>query len=123
MAPSPYDPVNKIAKLAEFLTPSKPIQSMEYLEGRIAELERVDEILSFGGRSIFIVGDRGVGKTSLAQTAAILHTHSSYDFIYTACDPTPYGTFGKLSKDLLIKLAQLASEHQKDSIETKSSKT
>ena len=103
------------------LSPSKPIQSEEYLEGRIDELEKVDEILSFGGRSVFIVGDRGVGKTSLAQTAATLHTSSNYEYVYSACDPKPYGTFGKLCKDLLIKLAQLVAEHQSESLETRSS--
>ncbi|MCD4675138.1 MAG: ATP-binding protein [Desulfobacula sp.] len=110
----------KIDEVSKYLSPSHPINSFEFLEGRIDELEKIDDILSFGGRSAFIVGDRGVGKTSLAQTAAIIHTHSKYDYVYTACDPKPYGTFGKITKDMLIKLAQLVSEHHNDSMETKS---
>lgn len=113
-----YSVVDNVSK---FLSPSKPINSEEFLQGRFKELEKIDEILSFGGRSAFIIGDRGVGKTSLAQTAAIIHSHAKYDFVYTACDPKPFGTFGKITKDLLIRLAQLTSIHAKDSVETKSS--
>jgi hypothetical protein len=43
------------------LSSTTPIRSSEFLRGRVLQ----------PGRHIFIHGDRGVGKTSLAQTAAI----------------------------------------------------
>jgi len=79
----------KIDEVSKFLSPSAPIKSIEFLEGRLNELEKIDDILSLGGRSAFIVGERGVGKTSLAQTASIMHTNSKYEYIYSACDPKP----------------------------------
>ena len=62
-----------LKKIPSYFRPSSPIDSEEFLKGRISELERVDEILSHDWRSTFIIGERGVGKTSLAKTAAFLH--------------------------------------------------
>jgi hypothetical protein len=57
-------------KLGEILSPSQPVRSIEYLLGRDDELEAIDRALFQPGRHIFIYGDRGVGKSSLAATAA-----------------------------------------------------
>ena len=55
------------------ITPSSPIQSYENLHGRHGQLDQIEQALYSPGRHIFIYGDRGVGKTSLAQTAAFAH--------------------------------------------------
>lgn len=52
------------------LFPSSPIQSHEFLFGRDAQLERIRRALMAPGRQIFIYGERGVGKSSLANAAA-----------------------------------------------------
>ena len=57
-------------KLNEVVSPAQPIQSVEHLFGREAELSRIEKALFAAGRHIFIYGDRGVGKSSLAATAA-----------------------------------------------------
>lgn len=59
-----------IAKLTETLTPTFPISTIERLRGRERELETVRRALVMPGRHVFIYGDRGVGKSSLAHTAA-----------------------------------------------------
>lgn len=62
------------AELNRLLSPSDPIRSPEFLLGRERNLTEIKRELSVTGRHIFIYGDRGVGKTSLAQTAAqIVH--------------------------------------------------
>jgi Cdc6-like AAA superfamily ATPase len=71
--------------LAENLTPSKSIQTPEKLFGRTKNLTAIDRALSSPGRQIFIHGDRGVGKTSLALTAAFLHTDSHVAPIQVMC--------------------------------------
>ncbi|MGL4234225.1 MAG: ATP-binding protein [Casimicrobium sp.] len=58
--------------LAEQVSPSRPIQSPEFLFGRGAELDRIRKALYAPGRHIFVFGDRGVGKSSLGATAATL---------------------------------------------------
>lgn len=86
------------AILNEHLTPSTSIKTPERLFGRERNLTAISRALNSSGRQIFIHGDRGVGKTSLAQTAAVLHTHSSQEPIYTVCGKT--STFGDVIQDI-----------------------
>lgn len=57
-------------KLNEIVSPAQPIQSIEHLFGRHKELDRIEKALFAPGRHIFVYGHRGVGKSSLAATAA-----------------------------------------------------
>ena len=60
--------------LRRHFTPARPISSSEYLRGREAKLRQIDRAFNSEGKHIFIFGDRGVGKTSLARTAALIHS-------------------------------------------------
>jgi AAA+ ATPase superfamily predicted ATPase len=71
--------------LAEHVRPSSPIESFEHLFDREKQLNRIEEALSSPGRHIFIYGDRGAGKTSLAKSAAYKHHPSLSEPVYTAC--------------------------------------
>ncbi len=79
------DKENFAAVLHQHLSPSSPIQSPEHLFGRGAQLREIEEALFARGRHIFIYGDRGVGKTSLAQTAAFSHQGADNDPILLTC--------------------------------------
>src|SRR3954470_15643403 len=74
--------------LAENLTPSDSIKTPERLYGREKTLQTIDRAFNSPGRQIFIYGDRGVGKTSLALTAAYLHTGVENLPIYVMCGRT-----------------------------------
>src|SRR3981189_1934518 len=74
--------------LSENLTPSDSIKTPERLFGREKTLTTIDRAFSSPGRQIFIFGDRGVGKTSLALTAAYLHTGMENAPIYVMCGRT-----------------------------------
>jgi uncharacterized protein len=74
--------------LAENLTPSDSIKTPDRLFGREKTLREIDRAFSSPGRQIFIFGDRGVGKTSLALTAAYLHTGVENLPIYVMCGKT-----------------------------------
>jgi uncharacterized protein len=76
------------------LRPSSPVQSEEHLHGREVQIRRIKEALYSPGRTVFIYGDRGVGKTSLAQTIAYAHHSSNHDPLLLACGP--HSTFGGL---------------------------
>lgn len=78
------------------LRPSSPIQSEEHLYGRETQIKRIREALYSPGRTVFIYGDRGVGKTSLAQTVAYAHQSSKHDPILLACGAQ--STFGGLMR-------------------------
>ena len=69
------------------LQPERPIRSVEFLRGRAEQFDvTVRELQYFDGIP-FIFGYRGVGKTSLARTAAQIATKSDREHIYVACAP------------------------------------
>lgn len=53
-----------------YLTSTRPVQSVEHLKGREKMLRALTDALTVPGRHAFVYGYRGVGKSSLAQTAA-----------------------------------------------------
>ena len=67
--------------------PSQPIQTVEHLLGRATELARIDKALFAPGRHVFVYGDRGVGKSSLAATAARQYQSADNQYIDISCAP------------------------------------
>lgn len=65
-----YDKQRLREQLKVALSAAQPVRTPEKLKGRERELEGIDRALCAPGRNIFIFGDRGVGKSSLAATAA-----------------------------------------------------
>jgi uncharacterized protein len=80
------------------LSPSQAIQTPELLKGRDKQLDDIRRSLYQEGRQVFIHGYRGVGKTSLAQTAAIQYQSSEAQPILLGC--TENGTFYQTIRDL-----------------------
>lgn len=72
-------------KLHSVLTPSSPIDSIEFLFGRRKEQENIEEALYAKGRHCFIYGERGVGKSSLAYTVANQFQSSDKAYIKINC--------------------------------------
>lgn len=85
MAISDVDEEQFRAVIRETFTPSEEVKTPERLFGRTKNLTAIDRALNSPGRQIFIYGDRGVGKTSLARTAAQLHNVSDGAPIYVPC--------------------------------------
>lgn len=85
--------INKLDKhafgkiLNNTVYPSQPIHSIEHLFGREKELDRIEKALFAGGRHVFIYGDRGVGKSSLAATAANQYQSADAEYIDVSCSP------------------------------------
>lgn len=86
------------------ISPTSPIQSQEHLYGREHQIQQVEQALYAPGRSIFIYGDRGVGKTSLAQTVAYSFQYVEHDPVLITC--TPDSTFCGIMEFAIAKLHQ-----------------
>lgn len=74
--------------LNRHLTPSAHITSPERLFGRGKKLIQIERAFNSTGRHVFIFGDRGVGKTSLAMTAAYMHQSAAEEPVYVLCSET-----------------------------------
>jgi hypothetical protein len=82
-----YDSQDFGKQLGQLVFPAQPIHSVEHLFGRQKELKRIEECLYAAGRHVFIYGDRGVGKSSLAATAANQYQSSDSEYIDVSCSP------------------------------------
>jgi uncharacterized protein len=89
--------------LHDHLSPASPVQSEELLFGRDKQLRAITQALYAVGRTVFIFGDRGVGKTSLAQTVAYSHQSAVHDPVLLACEPQT--TFADIMNDAVDQLA------------------
>lgn len=74
-------------KLATVVSVAHPIRSIEHLKGRQKFLDEIRRSLYADGRHIFVFGDRGVGKSSLAATAAYQHQSSDAQPIFVSGSP------------------------------------
>ena len=95
------------SQMNEYLSASGPVRSIQHLLGREKEMALIDEALSADGRHIFIYGDRGVGKTSLAQAAAQQYQSSDNSFIQIGCGPDT--NFYRTIEDLADRVIKKAS--------------
>lgn len=68
----------------EVLSPAHPIRTIQHLRGRQSELDRIERALFADGRHVFVYGDRGVGKSSVAATAAAQYQSSDAEPISVA---------------------------------------
>jgi uncharacterized protein len=68
------------------LSPSRAIETPELLKGRDTQLAEIRKAWYQAGRQVFIHGYRGVGKTSLAMTAAFQHQSLG---AHLGCDGRP----------------------------------
>ena len=80
------------------LSPSRPLQTEEFLRGRSEQLIGIERAMYASGRHVLIHGLRGVGKSSLAQTAAHKIARGG-DPIIVSCDKT--STFQTIIRELL----------------------
>ncbi|QDL92464.1 ATP-binding protein [Paroceanicella profunda] len=85
-------------KLSQVLSPSRPLHSEEFLRGRQQQLDGIRKALFQPGRHVLIHGFRGVGKSSLAQTAAYVISGKT-DPIIVGCDES--STLESVIKDIL----------------------
>ena len=76
----------KLLMLGQVFSPTSPIKEKDFFYGRINQLEKVAEAINKEGQHAILYGERGVGKTSLANIMS-----KSYTELYPVkitCDRT-----------------------------------
>ncbi len=89
--------------LNSMLSARSPIRSIERLLGRTKEVRLVEEALYDEGGHVFIYGERGVGKSSLAASVAAQYQSSDNVPIQIPCgkDTKFYNTIEELAERVL----------------------
>lgn len=64
---------DRIDKVSQVFSPSAPIKSRDLFFGRMEQFRRLQEAIGEMGQHAVIYGDRGVGKTSLANIAEFIY--------------------------------------------------
>lgn len=88
-------------KIASVVNPAAPVRSIEHLKGRAQDLEEIERALYAAGRHIFIYGDRGVGKSSLAATAAYQYQSAEAEPIFVSGSPNE--TFNSIVANIAVQ--------------------
>jgi len=73
-------------ELEKYFRPQSPVDDVDLLQGRESQLLQINRAVASTGRSIFVWGDRGVGKTSLAVASAQQNLPASLQPISVSCD-------------------------------------
>ena len=86
--------------LKQYIRPAQPIDTPDLLQGRDVVLRDLGRTLHSPGMHVFIYGERGIGKTSIALTAA--KTFMRADPPYVGCDEK--STFSGIVTDICNEL-------------------
>lgn len=89
--------------LSSAFTPSAPIDSERLFSGRVEQLARVIDVVDERGQHGALYGDRGVGKTSLANIVASFRLGPDIAVVKVSCGDSP-DTFKGLWQRILGKL-------------------
>jgi hypothetical protein len=90
-------------KLGTVTAHSKPIDQVLHLKGRRSQVDTVQQAIYAAGRHVFIFGERGVGKTSLAKTAGLAAVEKRSDFKQFGCSTDT--TFDSLMRQVIETFA------------------
>ncbi|GFD67293.1 AAA family ATPase [Alteromonas sp. KUL106] len=100
-----------VSILKSQLSVRAPIKSIERLVGRDKELELIAEALYDDGGHVFIYGDRGVGKSSLAATVASKYQSKDNEPIQIPCGRNTlfFQTIGEIAERILRRAGASSS--------------
>ena len=79
---------NKIKDLDKVFSPSAPIKSRDLFSGRFTEIRKLYEALSQKGEHAVLYGERGVGKTSLANIISEIFNDEELKVVKITCSKT-----------------------------------
>lgn len=103
-----------ISRRHEVLRSGAPITSPEHLKGRDKALRSLTDALKSPGKHAFIYGFRGVGKTSLAQTAAYQLQPASRSPIIISCDGS--STFASICSEIALRALSISPLETKSAV-------
>jgi Cdc6-like AAA superfamily ATPase len=88
----------------QLFTPSAPIAVAELFAGRQAQIERILAALSEQGRHVILYGERGVGKSSLAQIVPFLVPKGPRQVRHIRVQAFPNDSFSDVARNIFRRM-------------------
>lgn len=106
---TPDDWATLRAEVTEAFSPGAPVQERDLFSGRASQIGLLEDAVSQRGRHAIVFGERGVGKTSLANVLPLLMHRPNKDLIYVRVNCDPLDTFVSLWKKVFKRMTYVTS--------------
>lgn len=105
--------MQRMARVAQAFTPGGPVDRLNMLAGRFEQTQDILSAVSQRGQHVGLYGERGVGKTSLANVLGeFFDAEALPTFQVATVNCSTDDTYGSLWKNVLAELGIEAQEHQ-----------
>lgn len=93
------------AEITEAFSPGAPVQERDLFAGRSAQIAALEDAVIQRGRHAIVYGERGVGKTSLANVLKLVMQRPNKEVIYVRVNADPDDTFVSLWKKVFKRMS------------------
>lgn len=100
------------AEITEVFSPGAPVQERDLFAGRGSQIALLEDAVNQRGRHAIVFGERGVGKTSLANVLRLVLHRPNKELIYVRVSADPTDTFVSLWKKVFKRMSYVASSMQ-----------
>lgn len=97
------------AEITEAFSPGAPVQERDLFSGRASQIASLEDAVSQRGRHAIVFGERGVGKTSLANVLPLLMRRPNKELIYVRVNADPSDTFVSLWKKVFKRMSYVVA--------------
>lgn len=96
------------AEITSAFSPGSPVQEKDLFSGRAAQIAALEDAVDQRGRHAIVFGERGVGKTSLANILALVSKRPNREIIYVRVNADPLDTFTTLWKKVFKRMTYVS---------------
>ena len=93
------------ADITEAFSPGAPVQERDLFAGRGPQIAALEDAVNQRGRHAIVYGERGVGKTSLANVLKLVMNRPNKELIYVRVNADPTDTFVSLWKKVFKRMS------------------
>lgn len=97
------------AEITEAFSPGAPVQERDLFSGRSSQITSLEDAVNQRGRHAIVFGERGVGKTSLANVLPLVMHRPNRELIYVRVNADPTDNFTSLWKKVFKRMTYVAS--------------
>ncbi|MEO8057278.1 MAG: ATP-binding protein [Burkholderiales bacterium] len=96
------------ADVTEAFSPGSPVQERDLFSGRGSQIASLEDAVNQRGKHGIVFGERGVGKTSLANVLSLVLHRPNRELIYVRVNCDPLDTFASLWKKVFKRMSYVA---------------